>query len=120
MKVSYKWLKELVEFDWSPNELASRLTLAGLEVGDIQTNTHNWDKIVIGEILAINPHLRNPNLSVCQVNVGTHNLNIVCGANNIKVNDKVPVALLRSEEHTSELQSHLNLVCRLLLEKKKK
>jgi len=94
MKVSYKWLKELVEFDWSAEELASRLTLTGLEVGDIQTNTHNWDKIVIGEILAINPHLRNPNLSVCQVNVGTQNLNIVCGANNIKVNDKVPVALL--------------------------
>lgn len=94
MKVSYKWLKELVEFDWPPEELASRLTLAGLEVSDIQTNTHNWDKIVVGEILAINPHLRNPNLLVCQVNVGTHNLNIVCGAKNIKVNDKVPVALL--------------------------
>ncbi|OGC78973.1 MAG: phenylalanine--tRNA ligase subunit beta [candidate division Zixibacteria bacterium RBG_16_40_9] len=96
MKVSYKWLKELVDFDWSAEELALRLTMAGLDVAGILTNTHNWDKIVVGEILAINPHLRNPNLVVCQVNVGTHNLNIVCGANNIKVNDKVPVALLGS------------------------
>ncbi len=94
MKVSYKWLKELVDFDWSPEELALRLTMAGLDVAGIQTNTHNWDKIVVGEILAINPHLRNPNLSVCQVNVGDHSLNIVCGANNIKVNNKVPVALI--------------------------
>lgn len=94
MKVSYKWLKELVEFDWSADELALRLTMAGLDVAGIQTNTHNWDKIVVGEILAINPHLRNPKLSVCQVNVGDHSLNIVCGANNIQVNNKVPVALI--------------------------
>ncbi len=94
MKVSYKWLKGLVDFDWSADELALRLTMAGLDVAGIQTNTHNWNKIVVGEILAINPHLRNPKLSVCQVNVGDHSLNIVCGANNIQVNHKVPVALI--------------------------
>ena len=50
MKTSYSWLKELVDFDWSVEELANRLTLAGLEVESIESWGKGLEKIIVGQI----------------------------------------------------------------------
>jgi len=92
MKVSYNWLKEYVDFDYSPAELAKELTLAGLEVDKIETQGEAIAEIEVGLIKEINEHQNADKLLVCQVDVGDENLQIVCGANNIKAGDKVPVA----------------------------
>jgi len=94
MKVSYKWLKELVNFDWSPEELASKLTDAGVEVETITPLGKGLEKVVVGEIKRVQKHPQADHLSVCEVEIGSEFLQIVCGAPNVKEKAKVPVALV--------------------------
>jgi phenylalanyl-tRNA synthetase beta chain len=94
MKVTYKWLKELVDFDWSPEELADKLTDAGVEVETISPLGMGLDKVVVGEIERIKKHPQADHLSVCVVEIGSEFLQIVCGAPNVKEKAKVPVALI--------------------------
>jgi phenylalanyl-tRNA synthetase beta chain len=97
MKVSYKWLKELVDFDWSPEELAAKLTDAGVEVETITPLGGALERVVVGEIKAIKKHPQASKLSVCKVEIGSEFLQIVCGAANVKERAKVPVALIGAE-----------------------
>jgi phenylalanyl-tRNA synthetase beta chain len=97
MRASLKWLKEFVDFDLSAEELASRLTDAGLEVETITPVGRDLDKVVVGEIKKISPHPQADKLSVCEVMVGSEALQIVCGAPNVAEKAKVPVALIGSE-----------------------
>ena len=94
MKASYKWLKELVDFDLPVPELALRLTDAGLEVENITPLGADLSQVVVGEIEKISPHPQADKLSVCLVSVGIEDLQIVCGAPNVKEKTKVPVALI--------------------------
>ena len=94
MKVSYKWLKELVEFDWSPEELAAKLTDAGVEVETITPLGKRLERVVVGEIKGIQKHPRADKLSICEVEIGSEFLQIVCGAPNVEEKAKVPVALI--------------------------
>jgi phenylalanyl-tRNA synthetase beta chain len=94
MKVSYKWLKELVDFDWSPEELAAKLTDAGVEVETITPIGNGLEKVVVGEIKRIKKHPQADHLSVCETEIGSEFLQIVCGAPNVKEKAKVPVALI--------------------------
>jgi phenylalanyl-tRNA synthetase beta chain len=94
MRVSYKWLKELVNFNWSPEELAVKLTDAGLEVETITPVGRDLNKVVVGEIMKVSRHPQADKLSVCEVKVGSDNLQIVCGAPNVVEKAKVPVALI--------------------------
>ncbi len=95
MKVSYKWLKEYIDFDYNPEELATKLTLAGLEVDGIEYLGENIKEIVVGQIKEMKEHENADKLSVCKVDIGAdEELQIVCGAKNMKVGDKVPVAVL--------------------------
>ena len=66
MKVSYKWLKELVKFDATPDKLAEVLTLAGLEVETIDYLSQGPEKVVVGKIEKIDRHPRTDKLQVCQ------------------------------------------------------
>jgi phenylalanyl-tRNA synthetase beta chain len=94
MKFTYNWLKQYVDFDWSPQELAAKLTFAGIEVEDISTLGGNIpDAVVIAQILSSDQHPNADRLSVCCVNDGTSERQIVCGAKNYKVGDRVPLAL---------------------------
>ena len=93
MKISYNLLKEYIDCPLSPEDLAERLTMAGLEVSAIEKTGLNLAKCVIGQLLEINPHPNADRLTVCQVDIGAEVLTIVCGAQNMKVHDKVPVAL---------------------------
>ena len=94
MQVSYNLLKEYVDIDEvSPEELAQRLTISGIVLEQMENISIDVEKIVVGKIIDINLHPENSNLSVCQVDVKDKILQIVCGARNMKVFDKVAVAL---------------------------
>lgn len=95
MIISYNWLKELVDFELPITQLADRLTMAGLEVEKITDLGADFHNIVIGKILSIKNHPQAEKLKVCQVDIGKEEpLQIVCGAPNCAVGQKVPVALI--------------------------
>ncbi len=94
MKFTYNWLKQYVDFDWSPQQLAEKLTFAGIEVEDvISLGGKIPDAVVVAQILSSDKHPNADRLSVCRVTDGTGERQIVCGATNYKVGDKVPLAL---------------------------
>lgn len=94
MKVSYKWLKEYIDIKLSTEELAEKLTMAGIEVEAIHKTAEIPDGVVVGEILERKPHPDADKLSVCTVNSGKETLQIVCGAPNCDAGKKVPLATL--------------------------
>jgi len=94
MKFTYNWLKQYVEFDWSPSELAEKLTFAGIEVEEVvNLGGKIPEQVVIAQIFSSEKHPNADKLSVCRVTDGTGERQIVCGAKNYKVGDKVPLAL---------------------------
>jgi phenylalanyl-tRNA synthetase beta chain len=94
MKFTYNWLKQYVDVDWSPSELADKLTFAGIEVEDIATVGGGLlQQVVVCQVLSSDKHPNADKLSVCRVNDGHSERQIVCGAKNYKVGDKVPLAL---------------------------
>jgi len=93
MKVTLNWLKDYVDFDWSPEQLGERLTMLGIEVEGIEKQTGEFENVVVAQILSSDKHPNADKLSVCRVNDGKGERQIVCGAKNYKVGDKVPLAL---------------------------
>ncbi|MGD0649884.1 MAG: phenylalanine--tRNA ligase subunit beta [Verrucomicrobiia bacterium] len=94
MKFTYNWLKQYVDFDWSPQELAKKLTFAGIEVEDVASLGGGvLQQVVVCQILSSEKHPNADKLTVCHVNDGKSERQIVCGAHNYKVGDKVPLAL---------------------------
>ncbi len=97
MRVSVNWLKELVEFDLSPAALADALTMAGFEVEEIEDRQSWAAGVVVGRVLARQPHPDAEKLSVCTVDIGAgENSTIVCGAVNVGADMCVPVATVGS------------------------
>lgn len=98
MKISLNWLNEWIEVkDLAIEELAHRLTMAGLEVEAIELRGEECG-IVVGLIENIQEHPKADRLVLCSVNVGQPELlQIVCGAKNMKAGDRVPVALAGSK-----------------------
>ncbi|MFO7569728.1 MAG: phenylalanine--tRNA ligase subunit beta [Smithellaceae bacterium] len=92
MLVSLKWLKDYVDIEHTPSELADRLTMAGLEVDEIKTITPQFTSVVVAKILSVAPHPSADRLSVCEVTDGERVYPVVCGAKNIKAGDVVPMA----------------------------
>jgi phenylalanyl-tRNA synthetase beta chain len=92
MLVSLKWLKDYIDFELSAQELADRLTMAGLEVDEIKTIAPKFSGVVVAEILSVTPHPKADKLSLCTVTDGTETYPVVCGAKNIKAGDVVPLA----------------------------
>ena len=94
MKVSYKWLVELTGITWSPEELAEKLTLCGTACEFIEPADQYMQDVIVGEILAINKIEGADKIRLATVNLGSRQLDVVCGAPNIEVGQKVPVATL--------------------------
>jgi phenylalanyl-tRNA synthetase beta chain len=94
MQVSLKWLRDYVEVDVSPAELAERLTMAGLEVDSIQEIRAAFSGVVVAKIVSIKPHPNADKLSLCDVTTGEATHPVVCGAQNIQVGDVVPLAVV--------------------------
>lgn len=93
MQVSYNLLKEYVDIDLSAEELAKRLTINGIILERMENISTEIEKVVVGRITAIHHHPENKKLSVCQVDIKEETLQIICGAKNMKVSDRVAAAL---------------------------
>lgn len=94
MKFSLNWLRQWVELPNDVGQLAELLTLAGVEIEGIETRGANFDQVVVAQITASAAHPNADRLSVCQVDDGSGKIRqIVCGAKNYRVGDKVPLAL---------------------------
>ncbi|MBQ8051449.1 MAG: phenylalanine--tRNA ligase subunit beta [Bacteroidaceae bacterium] len=98
MNISYKWLRDYVDFDLTAEEVARALTSVGLEVDgveEVQSIKGGLEGIVVGEVLTCEPHPNSDHMHVCQVNLGqAEPEQIVCGAPNVAAGQKVIVATL--------------------------
>ena len=93
MKFSEAWLREWVNPQVTTQELADQLSMAGLEVDSVAPVASAFNGVVVGEVVAREPHPDADKLSVCQVNIGDQeHLQIVCGAKNVAAGMRVPVA----------------------------
>ena len=93
MKVTLNWLKQYVDFDWSPEQLSERLTMLGLEVEGVHKVAGLFEGVVVAQILTKDKVPGSDKLSVCKVNDGKGERTIICGAQNHQPGDKVPLIL---------------------------
>jgi phenylalanyl-tRNA synthetase beta chain len=94
MKFSVNWLREFVDLPKNAEEIADLLTGAGVETENIETRGAKIDKVIVSQVTASSRHPNADRLTVCEVNDGSGTKRqIVCGATNYKVGDKVPLAL---------------------------
>ena len=106
MNISYKWLKEYVDFDLGAEQVAEALTSIGLEVGsveEVQAIKGGLQGLVVAEVLACEPHPNSDHMHVCSVNIGAEEpVQIVCGAPNVAQGQKVIVATLGTKLYDGE------------------
>jgi phenylalanyl-tRNA synthetase beta chain len=93
MKVTINWLKQYVDFSWSPEEMTERLTMLGMEVEGVHKIGGEFEGVVVAQVITRDKHPNADKLSICRVNDGKGERQIVCGAQNFKAGDKVPLIL---------------------------
>ena len=94
MKVSLKWLREYVPVTLPPEELAHRLTMAGIEVGEIHTVGGSWDSIFVGRVARVIKHPNADRLTLCTVDLPNETFEVVCGAPNVAEGQNIAFARL--------------------------
>ncbi len=94
MLIPVSWLRKYVPVTDLPNNLAHKLTMAGVEIGDVETIGENWDpdKIVVGHVLEISSHPNADRLSLPTVDLGGETATVVCGAPNVAAGQKIAFA----------------------------
>lgn len=93
MKITLNWLRELVDVVLAPDELADTLVMAGLEVESVEERRPSWTGVEIAAIEHVAPHPNADRLRLCQVRRGSDTVAVVCGASNMKVGDRVALAV---------------------------
>ena len=93
MNVPRNWLADFVDIKLPTEKLAHLLTMSGLEVESFAPVAPRFSGVVVGEILAVERHPNADKLTVCTVNAGTEKLKVVCGAPNVRVGMRAPLAL---------------------------
>src|SRR5512143_586557 len=93
MRVSLNWLREYVEIPGSPESLAERLTMAGLEVESIDRPGERLDGFFVAKVASVERHPNADRLTVCTVDTGSETVQIVCGAPNVAPGQHVAVGL---------------------------
>ena len=88
MKVPLSWLREYVKVDLPATELAHRLTMAGVEVGEV-VEMGGWKECFVGHVLTKEPHPQADRLSLCKVSTGTEEMEVVCGAPNVAAGQNI-------------------------------
>ena len=94
MKVPLSWLRQYVDVDIPPSELAHRLTMAGVEVGEVQ-ETGGWSQVYVGSVTSVRPHPNADRLRLCTVTTGpgeagqAEEMEVVCGAPNVAEGQKI-------------------------------
>ena len=95
MNVTLNWLKDYIDFEFSPSELADRLTMLGVEVESIKQLGAGLEGVVVGSVSSIRPHPNADKLVLCEVDIGeAEELQIVCGAPNVREGMLAPVATI--------------------------
>ena len=98
MKVSYDWLKSMVELPEDPSELSREFIRTGTEVESIETVGEAFDHVVTAQVVSKEPHPDSDHMWVCKVNVGEPEpLQIVCGAQNFNEGDHIVTAMIGAE-----------------------
>jgi len=95
VRVPLSWLADFVDVELTPEQLAERLTLLGMEVKHLERWGADWQNVVTGELLTVEKHPRADRLHLTTVTLGdgSEPLSIVCGATNIAPGQRIPVAL---------------------------
>lgn len=109
MNISYNWLKEYVDFNLQPQEVAEALTSIGLEVGgveEVESVRGGLKGLVVGHVLTCEAHPNSDHMHICTVDLGTGEpAQIVCGAPNVAAGQKVIVATLGTVLYSPEGES---------------
>jgi phenylalanyl-tRNA synthetase beta chain len=108
MKISLNWLKQYVDTDLPPKEVARRLTMAGSEVKGLEVIGEGWEGITVGRITAVNPHPNADRLTLVTIDLGGSKETVVCGAPNVAVGASVayaPVGARLINPHTGERET---------------
>lgn len=95
--LSYNWLKEYLSTKESASDFAKKISLSGPSVDHINRFTPSFENVIVAQIKKIQPHPNAEKLRVCQADTGKETLQIVCGAPNIEVGQKVPLAMVGSK-----------------------
>jgi len=93
MNISENWLKKWIDIPVSTEQLVNDLTMGGIEVDNVET-LEKIDKVVVGKVVECKQHPNADKLKICQVDIGENILQIICGANNVRKELKVAVALI--------------------------
>lgn len=108
MKVPLSWLKEYVPISISAKDLAHKLTMAGTEIGGIETIGDSWQNILVGLVIRVEPHPNADRLKLATVDIGDDRITVVCGAPNVAEGQKVAFAKVGAslfDAHSSSLQT---------------
>ena len=98
MNVTLNWLKTYIDFDFSAEELADRLTMLGIEVESVKQLGAALEGVVVGKVDSIRPHPNADKLVLCQVDIGEEDTRqIVCGAPNVREGMFAPVATIGTD-----------------------
>jgi phenylalanyl-tRNA synthetase beta chain len=92
VKVPLSWLREYVDIDLPPQELAHRLTMAGNEVGSVEVIGGSWENVYVGHVVSVAPHPHADRLRLVTVSLGSEHITVVCGAPNVAQGQRVPFA----------------------------
>jgi phenylalanyl-tRNA synthetase beta chain len=93
MKVPLRWLSDFIHVDLTAEELAHRLTMAGLEAEHIEFIGSGWNNVLVGSVVGVSPHPDADRLVLADVRAGDHRLTVVTGAPNIEAGQKIALAL---------------------------
>jgi len=108
MRVPLSWLRDYVDIDGPVQELAHRLTMAGVEVGEV-IELGGWKECLVGQVLTVAPHPNADNLSLCRVSSGEGEMEVVCGAPNVAAGQKVCFAKVGAHLYNTHSGKHETL-----------
>ena len=108
MKVPFSWLRQYVNVNIPADELAHRLTMAGIEVGEVQ-ETGGWSDVYVGHVTSVRQHPNADRLRLCTVTTGSDAMEVVCGAPNVAEGQKICFARIGAYLYNAHSQRHETL-----------
>ncbi len=108
MKIPLSWLKQYVDVDMPAQELAHRLTMAGIEVGEVDV-IGGWTEIFVGHVVDVRPHPNADRLRLCVVSTGAEEMEVVCGAPNVAADQNICFAKVGANVYNTHTERHETL-----------
>ncbi|MQF90948.1 MAG: phenylalanine--tRNA ligase subunit beta [SAR202 cluster bacterium] len=105
MKVPLSWLKQYVDVDLPAQDLAHRLTMAGIEVGEVEV-IGGWSEVFVGHVTGVRPHPNADRLRLCVVSTGSEELEVVCGAPNVAAGQNICFAKVGANIYNTHTERH--------------